>query len=152
MKTRVYHLYCAVLSALLSVLGFTSCSKDTMGEYGSPNADYRIEGNVTDENGNPITGILVSADYYEERQNGKYWYNLASKKTNYGKYSLNFNTFPEFRWLKLVVQDVDGEDNGGEFANDTIDIDYKSAVQTKEGERWYSGAYRIIQDIKLKKK
>ena len=154
MTTKIYRLYGAVLSVLLSVLGFSSCSEDDYPcEYGSPNADYVIGGIVTDEEGNEINGILVSAESYEDVSDGRYWHNHASKKTNYiGEYSLSFSGYLSSH-TKLVVQDVDGEANGGEFANDTIDIDYESAIQTKKGDgKWYGGVYSITQNIKLKKK
>lgn len=155
MKTKVYRLYCTVLSALLSVLGFSSCSSDDdfPCEYGSPHADYIIDGIVTDEEGDEINGILVSAESYGDFKDGRYWFNLASKKSDYaGGYYLSFQSSPESSYTKLIVQDVDGEANGGEFANDTIDIDYKSAVIVKEGEGWNSGTYKITQNIQLKKK
>ena len=154
MKTKIYRLYGAVLSVLLSVLGFSSCSKEEMREeYGSPHADYIMQGIVTDEEGNEINGILVSAESYDDVSDGRYWYNHASKKTNYiGEYFLSFSGYLSSH-TKLVVQDVDGEANGGEFANDTIDIDRESAIQTKKGEGyWYMGVYSITQNIKLKKK
>ncbi|MBO4840038.1 MAG: radical SAM-associated putative lipoprotein [Bacteroidaceae bacterium] len=151
MKHKIFRMYGAVLSVLLTVLGFSSCSKDEYPcEYGSPNADYFIEGTVTDEEGNLINGILVSAESYTDYSDGRYWYNQASKKTVYGEYYLSYK---EYGNTKLIVQDVDGEANGGEFASDTIDIDRDSAVRLKEGDNnWYSGAYKITQNIQLKKK
>ena len=154
MKHKIFRLYGTVLSVLLTVLGFSCCSKDEYRcEYGSPNADYFIEGTVTDEEGNLINGILVSAESYDDYDDGRHWYNHASKKTNYtGEYSLSFRGYIS-NHTKLVIQDVDGEDNGGEFANDTIDIDRESATKTKEGDGgWYGGVYGITQNIQLKKK
>ena len=156
MKTKIYRLYGAVLSVLLSVLGFSSCSKEEEYpcEYGSPHADYTIEGTVTDEQGNEIPGILVSAEKYEDFDDGRYWFNLASKKTVYiGKYHLYYQDSPRSKYTKLIVQDVDGEANGGEFASDTLDIDYESAEQIKKSDsNWYEGTFRITQNIQLKKK
>lgn len=155
MKTKIYRLYGAVLSVLLSVLGFSSCSKEEMREeYGSPHADYIMQGTVTDEQGNEINGILVSAEEYQDINDGKCWVNLASKKTSYyGEYQLYYQDFPESKYTKLIVQDVDGEANGGEFASDTLDIDYESAEQIKKSDsNWYEGTFRITQNIQLKKK
>ena len=48
--------------AVLGVLGFSACSDDPEGHwvaYGSPTADYKYMGTVTDEAGNPIEGINV---------------------------------------------------------------------------------------------
>ena len=56
------------------------------------------------------------------------------------------------RMLRLIVEDVDGEANGGKFLSDTIDIDFKNnAIQIKNGDNsWYQGTYEITQDIRLK--
>ncbi len=155
MKTKIYRLYGAVLSVLLSVLGFSSCSKEEMmEEYGSPHADFIMQGTVTDEQGNEINGILVSAERYQDFNDGRYWFNLFSKKTDYfGEYYLYFENLLGSKYTKLIVQDVDGEANGGEFASDTLDIDYESAEQIKKGDgNWYEGTFRITQNIQLKKK
>ena len=155
MKTKIYRLYGAVLSVLLSVLGFSSCSKEEMmEEYGSPHADFIMQGTVTDEQGNIINGILVSAEDYQDISDGRHWYNLASKKTDYyGEYYLYFENVLGSKYTKLIVQDVDGEANGGEFASDTLDIDYESAEQIKKSDgNWYEGTFRITQNIQLKKK
>ena len=155
MKTKIYRLYGAVLSVLLSVLGFSSCSKEEMRvEYGSPHADFIMQGTVTDEQGNEINGILVSAERYQDFKDGRYWFNLFSKKTAYyGEYYLYYQDFPGSKYTKLIVQDVDGEANGGEFASDTLDIDYESAEQIKKSDgNWYEGTFRITQNIQLKKK
>ena len=48
--------------AVLGVLGFSACSDDPESDsvaYGSPTADYKYMGTVTDEAGNPIEGINV---------------------------------------------------------------------------------------------
>ena len=152
MKHKIFRLYGAVLSVLLTVLGFSSCSKEELREeYGSPYADYIINGVVTDEEGNEIDGILVSAESYTDYSDGRHWYNHASKKTVYGEYYLSYRDYDIN--TKLIVQDVDGEANGGEFASDTIDIDYESATKTKEGQGiWYGGVYGITKNIQLKKK
>lgn len=155
MKTKIYRLYGAVLSVLLSVLGFSSCSKEEMmEEYGSPHADFIMQGTVTDEQGNEINGILVSAEDYQDISDGRHWYNLFSKKTDYyGEYYLYFENVLGSKYTKLIVQDVDGEANGGEFASDTLDIDYESAEQIKKSDgNWYEGTFRITQNIQLKKK
>ena len=151
MKTKVFRLYSAVLSVLLSVLGFSSCSKEEPCEYGSPSAHYQFTGQVTDEDGNPLTGILVSAEDISEN----YCRNFASKKTDgNGGYDLTvLYHSPYDPYTKIVVQDIDGEANGGEFANDTIDVDYKLAKQIAEGKgNWFEGTFTITQNIQLKKK
>ena len=53
MKVRFNRWYNAVLSTLLTMLGFGACS-DSVVEYGTPNADFQIKGQVTYEGGIPI--------------------------------------------------------------------------------------------------
>ena len=56
-------------------------------------------------------------------------------------------------YLKLIVEDIDGEANGGEFLSDTLDIDFNKGEKLKDGDgHWYEGVYNIPQDVKLKKK
>ena len=159
MKVRFSRWYNAVLTALLSVLGF-SCSIDEpdeygpiIMEYGTPYADYVFKGSVTDEAGTPIQGIKTSLKSVFDNENEHYVLGLDSVETDVsGNYQLKY-VGTQDRGLKIIVEDIDGEANGGEFLSDTLDIDYKKAVQTKKSDEfWYEGAYDISQDIKLKKK
>ena len=159
MKVRFNRWYNAVLTALLSVLGF-SCSIDEpdeygpiIMEYGTPYADYVFKGSVTDEAGTPIQGIKTSLKSVFDNENEHYVLGLDSVETDIsGNYQLKY-VGTQDRGLKIIVEDIDGEANGGEFLSDTLDIDYKKAVQTKKSDEfWYEGAYEISQDIKLKKK
>ena len=134
MKVRFNRWYNAVLTALLSMLGF-SCSLDepeeygTPVEYGAPHADYILKGTVTDEAGTPIQGIKTSLkEVYKDEGH-------------------------IYEHIKLIVEDIDGEANGGDFLSDTLDIDYDKAVKTEEGDHhWYTGKFEITTDVKLKKK
>ena len=55
------------LAGLLSLLGFTGCGKDNNGdgeisvEYGSPSANFKVLGRVTNEQGQPLGGMRVVA-------------------------------------------------------------------------------------------
>ena len=84
---------------------------------------------------------------------GPYVFGIDSIQTNEsGNYQLKSNGIPAGQ-TKLIIEDIDGDANGGLFLSDTLDIDYDKAVKTKEGDgRWYGGVYEIIQDVKLKKK
>ncbi|MBR0263590.1 MAG: hypothetical protein IJQ60_06885, partial [Prevotella sp.] len=54
--------------------------------------------------------------------------------------------------VKLIVEDVDGEANGGKFRSDTLDIDSSKAVKTAEGSgTWDMGIFELRTDIKMKK-
>ena len=159
MKIRFNRWYNAVLTALLSMLGY-SCSFDEpeeygslILEYGSPSADYIVKGIVTDETGNPIHGIKTSLKQGWQTDEDLYVFGIDSIQTSEsGNYQLKSNGLPAGQ-TKLIVEDIDGEANDGEFMSDTLDIDYNKAVKTKDGDgRWYYGVYEIIQNVKLKKK
>ena len=164
MKVRFNRWYNAVLTALLSMLGF-SCSLDepeeygTPVEYGAPHADYILKGTVTDEAGTPIQGIKTSLK--EVYKDEGHIYGMDSIQTNpSGNYQFTYQLGSDFygnplgsEHIKLIVEDIDGEANGGEFLSDTLDIDYDKAVKTGEGDHhWYTGKFEITTDVKLKKK
>ena len=166
MKVRFNRWYNAVLTALLSMLGF-SCSLDepdeygsTPVEYGAPHADYILKGTVTDETGTPVQGIKTSLK--EVYKDEGHIYGMDSIQTNpSGNYQFTYRLGSDFygkpheigEHIKLIVEDIDGEANGGEFLSDTLDIDYNKAVKVGEGDNhWYAGKYEVTTDVKLKKK
>ena len=151
MKIRFLRWYNALLTALLSILGY-GCSSEGPEEYGCPHADYIIKGTVTDEAGTPIQGIKTTLKnlYGVSPQNGQVLDSFLTDDS--GKYQVYDNGM-ESSQTKLIVEDIDGEENGGEFLSDTLDINHEKVVQTKEGDgRWYQGSFEITQDVKLKKK
>jgi len=158
MKVRFNRWYNAVLTALLSMLGF-SCSVDEPDEYGTilmeyaaPYADFIFKGTVTDETGTPVKGIKTSLKSEFDNENEHFVLGLDSVETDVsGNYQLKY-VGTQDRSLRLIVEDIDGEANGGEFLSDKLDIDYSKAVKTKDGSDWYEGTYEISQDVKLKKK
>ena len=160
MKVRFYRWYNAVLTALLSMLGYgCSSSEDPLDmygtpvEYGAPHADYIVKGLVTDEADFPVQGIKTSLKQVDKTEVGTITFGMDSIQTNEtGGYRLGYTGLPQ-TGIKLIVEDIDGEANGGEFISDTLDVDFNKAVQTKEGDgRWYGGVYEVTQDVKLKKK
>ena len=54
---------------LIGALGFTACSENgdndggggAMCEYGTPTVHFAVKGRVTDADGNPIKGIVISS-------------------------------------------------------------------------------------------
>jgi len=159
MKVRFNRWYNAVLTALLSILGFGCSSEEPMDmygppvEYGTPQADFILKGTVTDEIGTPVQGLKTSL---KEVYGHKTGYCVDSIQTNEsGNYQLKLGKESNFfkENVKLIVEDIDGEANGGEFLSDTLDIDYSKAVKVGEGDqRWYEGTFEVVTDIKLKKK
>lgn len=162
MKARINRWYNVVLTALLSVLGYACSSSDedemVVIMYGTPHADYQFMGTVTDESGSPVSGIKVSAKNVYRLYDGTVveTYGVDSTLTDSkGKYAVEGGAFLGEHILKLIVEDLDGEANGGIFMNDTIDIDFDKAKKVKEPDKddyWSNGTFAISQDIKLKKK
>ena len=57
METTILKFIRAIFVAILGLLGFAACGDDPglgLCAYGSPTADYKYMGTVTDEEGNPI--------------------------------------------------------------------------------------------------
>jgi len=156
MKLKIYHWYNALLSALLTMLGYGCTSENGMDmygtpvEYGAPNVNYVFKGQVTDEAGKPVEGIKTSL---KRIYPGYYEGTIDSTLTDTsGQYQVEFNGLIGNE-DKLIVEDIDGEANGGEFLSDTINVVNLDEEQVEPGDgRWYRGKYEIKADIKLKKK
>ena len=153
MKVRFNRWYNAVLTALLSMLGFgCSSSEDQtyVPMYGAPADRFQIRGQVTDEAGTPIQGIKMSLRQTFPRSEE---YGVDSVQTDAsGSYLLMDRGFLLYE-TKLIAEDVDGEANGGEFQSDTLDIDLEKGILIDEGDGYMKGdTYESYQDIKLKKK
>ena len=89
----------------------------------------QFSGTVTDESGSPVKGIKVSAKNVYRRYDSTLieTYGVDSTLTDSkGKYAVEGEAFLGEHILKLIVEDLDGEANGGNFMNDTIDIDFEA--------------------------
>lgn len=138
--------------AVLGVLGFSACSDDPEGgaaAYGSPTADYKYMGTVTDEAGNPIEGInvVMSGDYVSSTPLAS----LTLKTDKDGKFSTVTMSSVNTRIKTIEFVDVDGEANGGEFESQTITPKDMTKTQTKEKDGWFVGEFEYSANIKLKK-
>lgn len=128
------------LKLISLILGFilTSCdsspiinNKDDPGsgtaEYGTPSAVYKISGHVKDTQDNPIEGIQISFQH------------ISVLTDNEGEWNIDSTTFP--CWddeCELLVEDIDGPDNGGEFQDKTVDLNLQ---QTEDGSGWNDGTF-----------
>ena len=130
--------WCAMISALLGMLGFAACGDkeddDTVCLYGQPHADFKVEGTVFNEDGLPMKGIKVYVqDHYGDTvrtdQNGKYVFAAKS-----------IMPYTEF-WVMA-------KDPFGVYATDSVSV----ATDFQGGSDWYRGSYSTTQDFTLKKK
>lgn len=158
MKVRFTRWYNAVLTALLGLLGYSCSSDDIVDEYGTlvveygvPNAHFIMKGTVTDEAGTPIQGIKATLKVMPYQQ-PEHAYGIDSTMTDAaGKYQIEYHQLLNEKIL--LLEDVDGAANGGEFQSDTIDISKLEPKKIGEGDgRWYEGKFEIQADVKMKRK
>lgn len=135
-----------IITKSLSVLGFTipmfGCDAPEM--YGTPWADYEVKGKVLDADGDPIKGIKVSL--IEDQYNSQ-----STQSLENGTFKVSLGTIP-FDKLKLTAQDIDGAENGGEFEEKTVELDFSKIKYTGESDGWYHGKKSLEQDIVLEEK
>lgn len=140
---------------LMTLLGFGAIGCDSgmgMVEYGCPNVNFRVTARVVDEAGKPIEGIRVGI--YQERWDGGYECEDFEDRTGYTDYRgyIDARSSPFSVPKKLLIEDVDGEANGGEFEHQIINV--VDFTQTEEGDgNWYGGGYEVhIGDVTMKLK
>lgn len=138
---------------LLGVVMVDSCVAKA--EYGCPHADFEAKGVVTDEDGKGIQGIrvVISAEYPNPIYSGE---QLADTlwTDHKGEYitgdSYIDDEFAYMNSVKLEFEDVDGQENGGEFQKVSIEV---PVFKVKEGDgHWYNGAYEAGADVTMLKK
>ena len=114
--------------------------------YGVPSVDYEIKGVViNEENAQPIQNIRVIRSIDSDP---KTW--DATYTDSNGKYSFKFGFF-EFGFY-LIFEDIDGEENGGDFETEEMLVVITKADRKKKETQRRNGKYVITQNIKLKKK
>lgn len=163
MKATINHWYNALAATLLTLLGFSSCSSENGGGdepvlYGSPSSSFHAKGNVTDEDGTPIKGIkaVVVETYGREgiyRIDSAYTDSKGNYVTDEKSMSGTINWVHKEKRLNVILEDVDGEANGGEFATDTIKSENITVEQVEKGDgSWNRGAFEVTANGKMKKK
>ena len=138
--------------SLIGALGFTGCDLPFgRVEYGTPNADFKVDITVKDENGNPVKDIKVlpvMISTYKTLNGTGFYITLTSREElapirtdGAGKATESYNVFGVTDNIRVIFEDTDGDLNGGTFAKDSMDF---SPVQTGKGDNhWYSGEYTI---------
>ena len=163
MKKKARHLIELLFGSILSLLGFSGCEIIGLGkeEYGQPHADFKVLGEVTDMDGKPIKGIRVVSQrhwhlnnrpgvIYDE--NDGYLPTDTLYTDENGKFEKAFDSWDTIivpSDVAYIIEDIDGEDNGGRFAKQELTGDVK---QIKKGDgRWYTGGYASEISVKMKK-
>jgi putative lipoprotein (rSAM/lipoprotein system) len=113
-----------------------------------PYATYEIKGVVMDkETARPIRNIRLVRPVYPEHPEGggDTIYTNAE-----GKYTFDFGDFPDNeKTFKLNIDDIDGDQNGGFFGQEVIDVTITNADKTENGSGWYWGKFVKTKNIEL---
>lgn len=155
MKAKVKHLFELISGAVLSLLGFSSCNTfveiiEPRAEYGMPHATFKIIGEVkAADSGKPVEGIVVKFSRGSEEPS---WEEGTFNSDKDGKVDGSLQAWPSDKDIMLTFEDVDGPENGGQFARDTLRAsDLKIEFVEDKKSSWHRGVYTITFEEKLKK-
>ena len=160
MNGKVKSIFRSLAATVLGLLGFSSCGWLGIGVcmYGEPHADFKAIGTVKDNTGKPVEGIQVAVRqhrHYENTSSVIYdqndWFDSDTVFTDSsGSFELTRSVFDAPNDVTVFFEDIDGEENGGEFEKAEANPEVK---RTKKGDKsWYGGAFETRADIVLKKK
>lgn len=153
LKRRFLQSINSVIALLISLLGFTtSCIVKT--EYGSPHADFIINGRITSEtDSQAIPEIIVEMRSVEENEEDSSQSRLieTSFSNGMGDYYLMDRTDPYDQTYRLRFIDTDGPLNGEYETLDTTVV-FKDPKFVKGDGSWYSGMAEKKLNIQLKPK
>ena len=151
MKTKDFKLLKWLCSMVMVAMGFTACSKDEPEDfraaYGTPYGEYKYEGIVTDEEGNPIQGINVTVQEYNDPIK-----NLTVVETDKsGKFTTDYIKWGAGGKQTLIFTDIDGDANGGDFEEVSFNIhSLNNKVKIEDGEGdWDNGKWKVTADVEL---
>ena len=138
-----------LFGSLVTLLGFSGCSRFLKEMYGCPYADYKLVGDVKDAKGKPVQGIRVVYSPYpdipawEDANDTLY----TDANGHFASDQLPIQQWPETSAVKF--EDVDGSVNG---TYKTLVLTDKDLVQeqTRPGDKnWYRGEFTIHAEAVL---
>ncbi len=149
MGKRVIKGYNRLIAFLLSVLGigssatFSGCGDNYTCEYGTPRADFKVSGVVTDGEDKAVEGIKVVM----HRAEG---YDKDSTYTDEnGNYNVGVGSFPQSQTFSMQFVDVDGSDNKTLQQLDTAIVFTNPEFKNGDG-NWYEGETSQELNISMK--
>ncbi len=146
MKNRMH----GFLGALLGILGFSGCFVTACKEeYGCPNADFKLVGDVKDSEGRGIEGIRVVFRAIPDEQGTRNDTVYSDARGHFEKERLTHNWPDGARTATVKFEDVDGSTNGS-YKTRILSNDELNVEQTRKGDRnWYSGEFTIHAEAVL---
>lgn len=145
MKRKTLSFINRCLAALLALLGFQACDFPKKygvpaPEYGTPYAEFEVQGKVTDTAQEPLKDILVAieiSDGYSRLRD-----TLYTDKS--GEYHWKGGAFP-LDSAKIVVNDTTGK-----YASDSTKV--ALSYDRTKADGWYRGVGTAEADFELKEK
>lgn len=127
-----------LLSLTMAAVGFSGCSGG-MVMYGTPSANFKVSGKVTDVDGRGIAGIEVTTEAES----------LQSEEPRYitdleGRYCLNYESFPTYDTVLFWFRDIDAELDGS-FVSRSAPVRFQSYLGTSGS--WYRGKAEAVLDV-----
>ena len=105
----------AMLAALLGIAGCKGGGDDVICMYGVPTMSYELKGKVTDNTGKPVKGIEVQVERQIPSDSSFVAMGLTAATDKDGMWQVVGAEDPA-QVLRVVFRDVDGMENGGQFA------------------------------------
>ncbi len=136
-QRRFWILSNALISAILALIGFSSCS-ETLDEYGTPSADFKVMGNVSSKsNQQSIPGIRVvmNRDTVHTGADGNY-------------VIIDKGAFPTNQTYEISFEDIDGTLNGSFMKYDTI-VEFEDPQFSGGNDSWYDGETAQTMNIQM---
>ncbi len=151
-----------LLGSLLAVMGFSACEKDLIitPMYGalmpddSPYADFMIKGTVTNEADEPVPDIQIRSPWRVTYYDKIYTLKEDTVYTDANgefTYAFQLGDSTRDRDVPLLIEDIDGEANGGSYAPDSVSVSF-DGVELTGGKGWYMGKAEKEVNIRLKEK
>ena len=140
-----------LLGSLLAVMGFSACEHEVM--YGAVYADYTIKGTVTNEVDEPLPGIRIRSPWTVNYNDTTYTVREDTVYTDAnGEFTYQTDCFQRGEYdIPLLIEDIDGEANGGSHAPDSVSVSFKDTELTG-GDEWFLGRAEKEINIRLKEK
>ena len=152
MKTALGKGWNWLLGAVLGILGFSGCEEIGMFrcEYGQPNADFKLIGDVKDAHGKGIEGIRVVFRAVQNEE--ETWENdtlYSDAKGHFERERLKHDWPDGAQQASIKFEDVDGSAHGS-YKTKILQPSELTVEQTKKGDKkWYSGEYTISAEAVL---
>lgn len=138
-KNKYHLLVSSLLTTLLGFFGVSCGGQEVL--YGSPWAEYDVQGEVTNETNEPLKSMQVVV-----KANDEYAWPDTVYTNEEGKYQCNYGitSFGE-EYLQVIVNDTTGE-----YESDTLHI-APNQMQEIEKDSW-NIKYNVDADFQLKTK